>query len=237
MTLVVGVCDGCAPWTGAGRSSTAYVIGLAYAARATVTRQPVRATYLQDPDGRNGPVTWAASRSGGDILAIRRSYAPQARALKALDHELIGAGAAAVALGCGLGIVVAAAAGRRIGASARTTQQIAGGDLTARVEPRGKDEIARMRNAVNIMADALNARLEAERRVTADIAHELRTPVAGLVTAVGLLPPDRPNWSAEAGTICAGWSRTCWKWHGWTCRVSSKPSGSRCAWASWHTGR
>ncbi|MER6386108.1 HAMP domain-containing protein [Streptomyces sp. NPDC001250] len=210
---------------------------MAYAVRATVTRQPVRATYLQDPDGRNGPVTWAASRSGGDILALRRSYAPQARALKALDHELIGAGAAAVALGCGLGIVVAAAAGRRIGASARTTQQIAGGDLTARVEPRGKDEIARMRNAVNIMADALNARLEAERRVTADIAHELRTPVAGLVTAVGLLPPDRPNWSAEAGTICAGWSRTCWKWHGWTCRVSSKPSGSRCAWASWHTGR
>jgi signal transduction histidine kinase len=39
------------------------------------------------------------------------------------------------------------------------------------------------------MADALGARLEAERRVTADIAHELRTPVAAMSTAVGLLPP------------------------------------------------
>nr|WP_119612198.1 LysR family transcriptional regulator [Streptomyces acidiscabies] len=40
---------------------------------------------------------------------------------------------------------------------------------------------------------ALGARLEAERRVTADIAHELRTPVAGMSTAVGLLPPGRPS--------------------------------------------
>jgi signal transduction histidine kinase len=36
-------------------------------------------------------------------------------------------------------------------------------------------------------------RLEAERRVTADIAHELRTPVTGLVTAAELLPPGRPS--------------------------------------------
>ena len=42
------------------------------------------------------------------------------------------------------------------------------------------------------MADALQLRLEAERRVTADIAHELRTPVTGLVTAAELLPPGRP---------------------------------------------
>ena len=42
------------------------------------------------------------------------------------------------------------------------------------------------------MADALRERLEAEQRVTADIAHELRTPVTGLVTAAELLPPSRP---------------------------------------------
>jgi signal transduction histidine kinase len=43
------------------------------------------------------------------------------------------------------------------------------------------------------MAEALQRRLEAERRVTADIAHELRTPVTGLVTAAELLPPGRPS--------------------------------------------
>ncbi|WP_406478591.1 ATP-binding protein [Streptomyces platensis] len=161
------------------------------ALRRTVTERPVRATCLQHADGPE-PVLWAATRSGRDVLAVRRSYVPQARALAGLDRVLVGSGAAVTALGCVLGIVAAAGAGRRITASARTAQRIADGDLTDRVEPRGKDEIARLGAAVNTMADALSARLEAERRVTADIAHELRTPVAGLVTAVGLLPPGRP---------------------------------------------
>ncbi|SDO07663.1 Signal transduction histidine kinase [Streptomyces sp. cf386] len=166
--------------------------------RETVTDRPVRATYLQE-GAPSGPVMWAAARSGADIIAVRRSYAPQAQALKDLDEVLLSAGAAAVTLGCGLGIAVAAAAGRRIGASARTAQRIAHGDLTARVTPKGKDEIAELADAVNTMADALSLRLEAERRVTADIAHELRTPVAGLVTAVGLLPPGRATELVSGG--------------------------------------
>ncbi|GFE23021.1 HAMP domain-containing protein [Streptomyces sp. SID8375] len=165
--------------------------GLPAALRRTVTDRPVRATCLQHTAG-SAPVLWAATRSGRDIVAVRRSYAPQVRALADLDRVLIGSGAAVTALGCVLGVVAAAGAGRRITASARTAQRIADGDLTDRVRPRGKDEIARLGAAVNTMADALSARLEAERRVTADIAHELRTPVAGLVTAVGLLPPGRP---------------------------------------------
>ncbi|MGY5076889.1 ATP-binding protein [Streptomyces nigrescens] len=165
--------------------------GLPAALRRTVTDRPVRATCLQHTAG-SAPVLWAATRSGRDIVAVRRAYAPQVRALADLDRVLIGSGAAVTALGCVLGVVAAAGAGRRITASARTAQRIADGDLTDRVRPRGKDEIARLGAAVNTMADALSARLEAERRVTADIAHELRTPVAGLVTAVGLLPPGRP---------------------------------------------
>ncbi|MFI6816968.1 ATP-binding protein [Nonomuraea sp. NPDC050328] len=57
----------------------------------------------------------------------------------------------------------------------------------------GRDEVAALGRALDGMADALQARLEAERRVTADIAHELRTPVAGLVAAAELLPPGRPT--------------------------------------------
>ncbi|TJZ42815.1 HAMP domain-containing histidine kinase [Streptomyces piniterrae] len=169
------------------------------ALREAVTDRPVRATYLGDPKGSAAPVMWAATRSDGDIIALRRSYAPQARALADLDRVLLGSGATVTALGCVLGTVVAIGLGRRIGASARTAQRIADGDLTARVRPRGNDEIARLGAAVNTMADALSARLEAERRVTADIAHELRTPVAGLVTAVGLLPPGRPTELVRGG--------------------------------------
>ncbi|ARF53617.1 HAMP domain-containing sensor histidine kinase [Streptomyces gilvosporeus] len=169
------------------------------ALRKTVTGRPVRATLLQHPAGSAAPVLWAATRTGHDILALRRSYAPQTRALADLDRVLLGSGATVTALGCALGVLAAAGVGRRITASARTAQRIADGDLTDRVRPKGKDEIARLGAAVNTMADALSARLEAERRVTADIAHELRTPVAGLVTAVGLLPPGRPTELVSGG--------------------------------------
>jgi two-component system sensor histidine kinase MtrB len=43
------------------------------------------------------------------------------------------------------------------------------------------------------MASSLRAQLEAERRFTADVAHDLRTPVTGLLTAAELLPAGRPS--------------------------------------------
>ncbi|NJP66010.1 HAMP domain-containing histidine kinase [Streptomyces sp. ventii] len=183
--------------------------------RDTIETRPVRATLLDHSDGE--PVLWAAllerpspvpppddaaapvdsapgaAEGPATVLAVRQSYLPQTEALGALDRTLLGAGLIATGLGSLLGLLLATVGGRRIAGSARTAQRIAQGDLAARVRPRGRDEIARMATAVNTMADALQVRLEAERRITADIAHELRTPVAGLVTAAELLPPGRPT--------------------------------------------
>ncbi|MEE1754455.1 HAMP domain-containing sensor histidine kinase [Streptomyces sp. SP18CS02] len=166
--------------------------------RSTVLAKPVRATFLQ-ASGAGGPVMWAAARSDETILAVKTSFAPQERSLNDLDYVLLGSGAVVTALGSLVGIVTAVATGRRITASARVARRIADGDTHARVKAGGKDEIGQLGNAINTMADALGARLEAERRVTADIAHELRTPVAGLVTAVGLLPAGRPTELVHAG--------------------------------------
>lgn len=87
------------------------------------------------------------------------------------------------------GLLFGVRTGRRATAAARTAESIANGDLDARVRPDGRDEITRLAASMNTMTDALGARLEAERRATADIAHELRTPPAGMPTAAGLLPP------------------------------------------------
>ncbi|MEU6958211.1 HAMP domain-containing sensor histidine kinase [Streptomyces chrestomyceticus] len=150
-----------------------------------------RGVYLE-PDGPK-PHLWAATELGGEVIALKRPYVRERETLRSLDRVLWLSGIAGTALGCVVGLLVARRLGRRLTSSAVTAQRIAEGDLTARLPRGGKDEIAQLTTAVNTMADALAARLQAERDVTANIAHELRTPVAGLVAAAGLLPPSRPT--------------------------------------------
>ena len=166
---------------------------------AQAVRRDVRVTYLQNGGGH--PMLWAATRvSGRKVLAISRSYGPEEQSLAALDRTLLATGATATVLVSLTGLLLGVRMGRRATAAARTAERIAEGDLDARVRPHGRDEIARLAASVDAMADALGARLEAERRVTADIAHELRTPVASMVTAVGLLPPGRAT-ELVAGSV------------------------------------
>ncbi|MER7988561.1 HAMP domain-containing sensor histidine kinase [Streptomyces noursei] len=149
-----------------------------------------RGVYLEL--GGRAPYLWAATKLGPDIVALKRPYDREQETVRALDRMLWAAGAAGTGLGCVVGLLVAHRLGRRLTASAATAQRIAEGDLGARLPRTGNDEIAQLTAAVNTMAEALAGRLRAERDVTANIAHELRTPVAGLVTAAGLLPPSRP---------------------------------------------
>ncbi|GAA2911969.1 hypothetical protein GCM10020221_04580 [Streptomyces thioluteus] len=194
------------------------------------------ATYL-DRAGPE-PVIWAATRLGDDLIVLKRPYNRETRNIQDLDDVLWTAGGLGTAFSGIVGVSLAAFAGRRIDASARTAERIAEGDLTARLRPRGgKDEIARLTVAVNRMADALAARLQAEREVTANIAHELRTPVAGLVAAAALLcrPAARPRWSRSGRGACGPWSRTSWRWPGWT-RTPSAPTPRYGRWATWPAG-
>ncbi|MET7359109.1 HAMP domain-containing sensor histidine kinase [Streptomyces sp. NPDC005562] len=139
------------------------------------------------------PQLWAASKYGKEVVALKRPYDREAETVRDVDRVLWISGGFGTALACVAGLVVATRLGRRLRAKAGAATRIAEGDLTARLPLRGKDEITRLAAAVNTMADALAARLQAEREVTANIAHELRTPVAGMVTAAGLLPPGRPS--------------------------------------------
>ncbi|MFE0173738.1 ATP-binding protein [Streptomyces sp. NPDC059002] len=147
--------------------------------------------YL-DRSGRV-PQMWAASKYGKEVIALKRPYERESEALHDLDRVLWISGGIGTALACVAGLLVATRLGRRLTAKAGAARRIADGDLTARLPLHGKDEITQLASAVNTMADALAARLQAEREVTANIAHELRTPVAGMVTAAGLLPPGRPS--------------------------------------------
>ncbi|MCU1361230.1 MAG: histidine kinase, partial [Ilumatobacteraceae bacterium] len=81
--------------------------------------------------------------------------------------------------------LVAAALGARrllrpIRSLTRAAQRMATGDLKARVNVRGSDEIARLGTAFNSMADAVEANEQQRKMLVGDVAHELRNPLANV---------------------------------------------------------
>ncbi|MEV6970449.1 ATP-binding protein [Hamadaea sp. NPDC051192] len=70
---------------------------------------------------------------------------------------------------------------------------IAEGLLATRLPVRGRDEFGAWAESFNEMAEALQNKIAWERRFTADVAHELRTPVTSLVAAASLLAEQVEN--------------------------------------------
>ncbi|WP_073224357.1 sensor histidine kinase [Streptomyces sp. NBRC 110465] len=99
-------------------------------------------------------------------------------------------------------------------------ERIAAGDLDTRLDAEGHDELANLTHTFNTMATALQRddaelrRMEAgARRFAADVAHELRTPLAAMTAvtevldedaASGTLPPD----TADAVRLISDETRT-----------------------------
>jgi two-component system sensor histidine kinase BaeS len=82
--------------------------------------------------------------------------------------------AAALVLGAGLAHWLA----RRIRALARGANALARGDYNVRLEARGHDELAHLARDFNALAGTLEHTRQARQQWIADIAHELRTPLA-----------------------------------------------------------
>ncbi len=79
------------------------------------------------------------------------------------------------------GVVLARRLVRPIRAIQRTTASIAAGDLRARTEVRGDDELADLGNSVNVMAGELERSKQLDQQFLMSVSHDLRTPL----TAIG----------------------------------------------------
>ncbi|WP_175408979.1 two-component system sensor histidine kinase CseC [Streptomyces sp. TRM64462] len=163
-----------------------------------LVRDKHRGTYVQE-HGDGVPDVWAAVPLGnGDVLSLHSRYPDRsATIMKKLDEALIVGSVSVVFGGSALGVLIGGQLSRRLRKAATAAGKVAQGNTDVRVrEAIGgvvRDETDELARAVDALTDALNERIEAERRVTADIAHELRTPVTGLLTAAELLPPGRPT--------------------------------------------
>ncbi|MET8689925.1 HAMP domain-containing sensor histidine kinase [Streptomyces sp. NPDC004732] len=144
-------------------------------------------------DGSVGPSMWAAQRVGGPgskVLAYQVNMGPRLHDLRRLDMSMTVASLVALAVVTPLAVLGSGVLGRRLHRVSQTAGRISAGDLDARTGPTGgRDEISGIAAAVDAMADSLGRQLHSERRFTADVAHELRTPVGGLLAAADLLPP------------------------------------------------
>jgi two-component system sensor histidine kinase CpxA len=68
----------------------------------------------------------------------------------------------------------------------RAVYSVGRGDFSARVGLNRRDEFGRLGRAFDDMAERIETLLQAERRLLADISHELRSPLARLSVAVEL---------------------------------------------------
>ena len=122
---------------------------------------------------------------------MRVSFAADQATIADLRRTLIEVGLAGAAGGALLGAALAWRLSRRLRVAAAAAEQVTAGSLSARVNARGSDEVAALGAAMDRMADSLQERIEHEQRFVANVAHDLRTPVTGLVAAASLLEPDQ----------------------------------------------
>jgi two-component system, OmpR family, sensor histidine kinase MtrB len=107
-------------------------------------------------------------------------------------------------------ITIAVAASRRVLLPVRrlahAATRMSGGDLSVRIQPRGRDEVAQLVTSFNGMASALEdkvdelERMEARaRQYAGDVSHELRTPLTAMTAVVDILH-EHPGLTGDAAT-------------------------------------
>ena len=174
--------DGATLNDGSAPSRLRRVVARGRLASDVVTTRTDSLVWAGVPVGRNPTV--------GVFVAVNAEE--DTAALDSLRKTLAVTASVITLAGALLGLALAASLSRRLRRAASAASRIAAGELDVRIGGRGEDEVGVLARAVDGMADALAARIEHERRFNADVAHELRTPVTGLLAAAALLPEDDP---------------------------------------------
>ncbi len=158
--------------------------------RALIARHGAQ---LEPPDARlnesswrrrNHPPTWYLRLPDGRWLAAgQRDGGWRGRSV--LDVMVL---LGSIALGIGLGAYpFVRRLTRRLERLQRGVEEIATGDLSARVEIGGRDEVAALADSFNAAAAKIQALLDAHRMLLANASHELRTPLSRIRLGVEML--------------------------------------------------
>ena len=129
---------------------------------------------------------------GGYAVQVARSLEEVDRILGPIRSWLIGIALIGIALAAGLGLLVARAVLAPVQRLTRAAEDVSEtGDLSQRIDARGKDELSRLAATFNTMLGALEDSARAQRQLVSDASHELRTPLTSLRTNIEVLARDR----------------------------------------------
>ncbi|MFE1177385.1 ATP-binding protein [Streptomyces sp. NPDC058773] len=163
-----------------------------------------------DASARHGS---AGQQSGVEVFAVV-SLAAEERDADELVRSAQRGLLPVVALAMLLALLAVRTVLRPVRRLARATRRLAAGELSIRVEEKGRDELAELAHTFNDTACALEHSVgelrEQEalaRRFVADVSHELRTPLAAMTMVSSVLEEDAdqltPDTAHAARTVSA----------------------------------
>ena len=137
--------------------------------------------------GRGGPA-WAIALPDGRWLVAR---SPRRRRHRPGFQLIVFLGAIALAVGAVAWPIVRGLT-RRLERLQTGVEQLGEGDLSARVEVEGRDEVARLATGFNAAASRIEDLMKSHKLLLANASHELRTPLSRIRLGIDMLEKN-PN--------------------------------------------
>ncbi|UCG23227.1 MAG: HAMP domain-containing protein [Chloroflexota bacterium] len=141
-------------------------------------------------------VGWVLFTGIGD-QTLRLPESLESRFLNRINQVILFGAAGAVFVALILGIFLARTISRPVQEVTAATQIVAGGDLGYQVPVRTQDELGELAASFNQMSADLAQVTEQRRQMTADIAHDLRTPLSVILGYMEALSTGRLQPKAE----------------------------------------
>ena len=162
---------------------------------------PLR-TALEPDDTPHLARARVAALPGGLLLLVGRDMHEIDRACRRIRLALAWSFGLTLLLAVAGAFAMGRGTMRRIDAINRASREIMGGDLARRIPTRGtRDDFDQLAEQLNAMLDRIQELMDGIRRVTDDIAHDLKTPLTRLRTRLESLRDEGGLGRASAASV------------------------------------
>ena len=132
---------------------------------------------------------------------FNQAESPEARFLENVNQSVLFGALAAIGVALVIGLFLARTISRPVREVTAATHMVAGGDLGYQVPVRTRDELGELAASFNRMSADLARANQQRRQMTADIAHDLRTPLSVILGYMEALSTGRLEATPETFEI------------------------------------